>query len=473
MENIAIMLLFVDNFDEVMDTVEEIRRPVMVALIDRKINIMARDMDAVLRKFEKDKFLMVLAKDKLDALKDKDFEILTQIREIEMGNSMPVTLSLGIGIGGETLARTMAYAQAAIDLALGRGGDQALIKDGDKFIFFGGGSPETPSNERVTARIKLYALDELMEVAANIIVMGHHHMDEDCLGAAVGISKLAAQKGRECFIVVGTGVQSIKRICEAFIRDAEYENVFIGGEKALDLCGEDTLVIIVDANRPSMVESKELLNAAGKLVVIDHHRLSSDFISNAALTYQEPSASSTCELVCEMMKHVKEPVRLKQPEADLMLAGITVDTKNFTQKTGAKTFEAAAFLRRNGADGIRVKTYLQEMLCDVIAMARSVANVDIQNGRFAVSECHAAENPIQTAARAADELLSIAGAQASFVLAPLNSGTYISARSLGKINVQLIMEKLGGGGHQTMAAAKVETDLQTSRVKLINELNEL
>ena len=480
MNKIVVMLIFIDNFHEAMENIEEIRRPVMVALIDRRISVMARDLGAVHRKFEKDRYLIVMDVPQLERLKERNFDILTSVRDIEMGNTLPVTLSVGVGVGGENFAQTMEYAQAAMDLALGRGGDQALVKDGDDYLFYGSdgsGSAETPSNERVRARIKLYALNELMEVARNIIVMGHRHMDTDALGAAVGVRKLAVQKGKECRILMGETLYGIRAIYDALLKEEEYAGVFVNEDEALEDLGQDTLVVIVDTNRPGLVESTVLLEKAKKLVVLDHHRLSQDFIATAVLTYQEPFVSSTCELLCEMMQHVKEPMPFRPVEADLMLAGITVDTKNFTQKTGAKTFDAAAYLRRNGADGVRVKTYLQEPLGDVLAMAGAVAGARMIMDRFVISlcgSCCAADNPVQSSARAADELMNVAGAQASFVLTLLaGNKTFISARSLGKVNVQIIMERLGGGGHMTMAAATLDAGVDVAEEMLLGILKEM
>lgn len=475
--NIAVMLILIDNFDEVLDTVEEIRKPVLVALIDRKIGVLARDLGAILRKFEKDRFLLVMESKELERLKERRFDICSQVREMEMGNSLPVTLSVGVGAGGESFAQTMEHAQAALDLALGRGGDQALVKDADGYLFYGdkdgGAASERPSNERVKARIKLYALNELIDAARNVLVMGHKRMDMDSLGAAVGLFKLASHRGRECRILLNEVTFGINAVYEALIRDEAYVSAFVGEDEALAGMTADTLVVIVDTNRPAIVESHAVLGAAKNLVVIDHHRLAQDFITDAVLTYQEPFASSTCELLCEMMQHVKEPLRLKSVEADALLSGMTIDTKYFTQKTGAKTFEAAAYLRRAGADPIRIKTYLQENLVDIRASARAVADAWMVMDRFMISVCKGADTAVQASARAADELMNVAGIDASFVLTPLAPDkTHISARSLGKTNVQLLMERLGGGGHLTIAAATVDADLDMAVDMVTGVLNE-
>jgi c-di-AMP phosphodiesterase-like protein len=451
--NVAVMLIFVDNYDEVMETVEEIRRPVMSALIERKLGLMAKQFSAIIRRFEKDKFLTVLTTDKLEILKAGRFEILSAVREIEIGNKIPMTLSIGVGTGGLSLAHNMDSARAAMDLALGRGGGQALVKDGDKYLFYGGDTPEIPQNDAVKARVKLYALNELFAESKEVIIMGHKRMDMDALGAAVGVKKLAERKNRDCYIMMDDINPGISRVYEKLAVETGYESVIINEKKALEMMGESSLVVVVDANRPGLVQSQKILEKAAKLVILDHHRLAADFIAGATLIYQEPHASSACEMICGMMLH-SGTIRFSQVEADLMLAGVTVDTKNFTQKTGVKTFEAAAYLKRGGADGTRVRKYLQESFEDVSATAKAVAGAEIINGAaFAV--CQKAGNPVQASARASDELLSVSGVCASFTFCRLEdeNAVYVSARSLGKVNVQTVMEKLDGGGHQTVAAA--------------------
>ncbi|MDR1705093.1 MAG: DHH family phosphoesterase [Clostridiales bacterium] len=470
---VAVMLIFVDNYDEVIETVEEIRRPVLPALIERKLGLAAKQSSAILRRFEKDKYLMILTEDKLEALKAGRFAILSAIREIDIGNKIPITLSIGVGTGGLSLAHNMDNARAAIDLALGRGGGQALVKDGDKYLFYGGDTPEIPQNDAVKARVKLYALNELFAESSNVIIMGHKRMDMDCLGAAVGVKKLAERKNRECYILMDEINPGIGQIYDKLVKETGYEGIIINEEKALGLIGEGSLVVLVDANRPGQVQSQRILEKAARLVILDHHRLAADFIAGATLTYQEPHASSVCELICGMMTYSGN-IRFAQAEADLMLAGITVDTKNFTQKAGVKTFEAAAYLKRGGADSARVRKYLQESFEDVAATAKAVAGAVIINGAaFAV--CSKAGNPVQASARAADELLSAAGVCASFAFCRLEdeNAVYVSARSLGKVNVQTIMEKLGGGGHQTMAAATLAgTTVKAAKERVMGMLEQ-
>lgn len=478
----AIALVFVDNYEEVMETVEEIRRPLLTALIERRIGVLAHDLQGIARKFEKDKFLLVLDREQLETLKTRRFDILDSVREIDAGNKLPVTLSIGAGTG-DTPAAAMIQARAALDLALGRGGDQALIKDGDKYDFYGGDSPELAPAGNVKARVKFYALAELLAESDNVLIMGHKHMDMDCLGAAVGLRKLAAyiQHGRECRILINKDSLS-PNVSGLYNRlAAESPDGFIDEAEALARLDNETLLVIADASRPQLTESQAVLDktlalSGARLVVIDHHRLAADFIEGAVLTYQEPYASSTCELVCELMQHAKEQPELTAAEADAMLAGITVDTKRFTQKTGAKTFGAAAFLRRAGADTGRVQLLLRESLDDVISKAVTVAGAKILMGRTAVAVCNSGSDMVQISAQAADELMNVTDIDAAFVLChnnPTSSGVYICARSLGKVNVQLLMERFGGGGHQTMAAAQLAgVDIETAMEALLRVLTE-
>ena len=455
----AVSLIFIDNYDEVLHELEEVRRPLLIALIDRKINAMAQQADAIIRKFEKDKYLFIFTQDKLEYFKEKKFDILTQIREIDMGNKIPFTLSIGIGTGSETLAQAMEYARSAIDLALGRGGDQALIREGDKYIFFGGHAQEVSSNARVRARVKAYAFSELLLESDNVIVLGHKNIDLDCLGSAVGVHKIVTAMGRECHIVLGNVTSSIRFLHERLLAEKGCsENVFISAAQALEHIGPRSLIVIVDTHRPSIIEGNELLAhpSAKRVVLFDHHRKATESVDNPVLAYHEPYASSTSELITEMIQYIKADVRLRPVEADALLAGITVDTKNFSIKTGAKTFEAAAYLRRNGADSVRVKLLFQSDIASFKAKAETVSNAEIYLDNIAIAVSTSdVENPTLLAAQTSDELLNIHGIQASFVLCANDGVIYISARSLGSLNVQVIVEKLGGGGHQTVAGAQI------------------
>ena len=350
----------------------------------------------------------------------------------------------------------MQSATAALDLALGRGGDQVLIKDGEKYLFYGAKAGEMGRNGRIRARVKADALWELMGGASNIMVMGHRHADLDSLGSCMGICAIARALDKKCHILMNDIGIGIKRLYENMAENGHYETAFIKDAEAWKLMDEKTLVIVVDTHRSSMVESPSVLQAAKQIVVFDHHRKSTDFIDQAVLMYHEPYASSTAELVTEMIQHIGKKIKLKTIEADALLAGITVDTKNFAVKTGAITFEAAGFLRRNGADSIRVRLLFQNDIESYKAKATAVRDAELFLDCMAISECPSnVENSMLTAAQAADDLMNVTGIKASFVCSKVGDVVYVSARSFGEINVQRIMEKLGGGGHFTVSGAQL------------------
>lgn len=453
---ILVSLIFIDNYDEVLDTIEDVRHPLLLALVDRKLNKMAYDLGGIVKKFEKDKYIFLFSQDKLEYLKENKFPILDSVREIDMGNKLPITLSIGIGLNASNLYQSMEFARAAIDLALSRGGDQVLIKDQEKYYFFGGHSKEIGVNNRVRARVKAFALTELIEEASNVVIMGHKNCDLDCLGSAIGVFSIVNGMQKNCSIVLNKVTSAVSILYRRIIDDSRYIGVFVDGETALEEIDEKTLLIVVDTHKPSICEAPELLEKVNKIVVFDHHRKSAEFIDNAVLTYHEPYASSASELITEMLLYTNRSITLTNTEADALLAGITVDTKNFAFKTGTKTFEAAAYLRRNGADPVRVRTLFKSSIDIYKARAEIVANAEIYLENMAISVCNTEiDNPILLAAQAADELLNIDSIEASFVLCHNNNNIYICARSLEHINVQVIMEKLGGGGHQSVSAVQL------------------
>jgi len=472
---VVVSLIFIDNYTEVLDSVEDVRHPLLIAVIDRKINSMAYNLGGILRKFENDKYIFLFSYDKMTYLKENKFEILDQIREIDMGNTIPATLSIGIGLNGQTLSKCMEYARAAIDLALSRGGDQVVIKDNEKITFFGGKSKEIGVNTRVKARVKAYALTELIQEAENVIIMGHKHTDLDCLGAAVGVFKIVDSMNKKCNIILGDITTSVSKFYTRLIDENKYEEcVFINSQKAKQILVKNTLLIVVDTHKPSICECPELIKKASKIVVFDHHRKGAEFIDNAVLTYHEPYASSTCELITEMFLYIDKNIKLSKIEADGLLAGITVDTKNFAFKTGTKTFEAAAFLKRNGADTIRVKMLFQNTIENYTAKARVISRAKRFHQNMAISYFdEETENPLLITAQASDELLNIEGIEASFVLCKCGDEINVSARSLGNVNVQIIMEKLGGGGHQTVSGVQIKGKSLEEAVNMLkNSINE-
>lgn len=451
----AVGLVFLDNYEEVMDSLDESRWPILAALIDRKLNQLARDVDGVVKKLEKDRYLFLLTKGKLARLKEKKFEILNEIRELNVGEHIPVTIS--IGIGGGSLEEAMQNAKAAIDLALGRGGDQVLIKEGEKYFFYGGKTGEVGRNTRIRARVKADALWELMGEASCILVMGHKNADLDSMGSAMGLCAIARAMDKKCHIVMDEMGIGVRRLWEKMQAAGGYAGLTVKTADALRMMDDKTLVIVVDTHRKSIVESPQVLNAARRIVLFDHHRKSPDAIDHAVLVYHEAYASSTAELITEMIQHIGKKVKLTSIEADALLAGITVDTKNFCVKTGAITFEAAGFLRRNGADSIRVRLLFQNDMDAYKAKATAVRDAELFMGDIAISVCPASvENSTLTAAQAADDLMNVTGVRASFVCCNVEDTIYVSARSFGEVNVQRIMEKLGGGGHFTVSGCQMK-----------------
>ena len=452
-------LIYIDNYEEALQSVEEVRQSLLVALIDRKINKYFSAMDAIVRKLEKDKYFVAIKQKYVSQLQSNKFSILDEVKNVNIGNEMALTISIGLGICGHDYAKACEYASVAIDLALGRGGDQAAVKDGEKIYFYGGKSKQVEKNTRVKARVKAHALRELLATKDKVIVMGHTIGDIDSFGAAIGIYRAAKTISKRTYIVINEITASLKPIVEMFKESGEYEDdLFIKNEQAKELLDDNTAVIVVDTNRPSRVECQELLNRTKALVVLDHHRQSSDVIENASLSYIEPYASSACEMVAEILQYIHDGVRIKPREADAMYGGIMLDTNNFTNKTGVRTFEAAAFLKKNGADIIRVKKMFMDNLDEYKAKAETVSKTEVFDDKFAITYCNAGEleSPTVIAAQAANELLNIKGIKASFVLTEYEGKIFISARSMDEINVQLIMEKFGGGGHMNMAGAQLE-----------------
>lgn len=466
-EKTVVGLIYIDNYDEVMESVDDSVIPMLTAIVDRKLTAMIHEARGILKKTEKDRYFFCITVEELEKLQKTKFDILNEIREITIGEHIPVTLSVGIGIGEVSLEAAMKSAKSAIDLALGRGGDQALIKNGEKYIFYGGKSGEVSHNARIRARVKADALSELIAESERIFVMGHKIADSDCFGSSIGIYRISNALGKECRIILDYIPQSIIKTVSKFTDSNDYENLIIDSQQAWQEITDNTLVVILDTHINSRVESVDVLNKATKVVVFDHHRKSTDFIDKAVMVYHEPYASSTSELITEMIQYIGEKVKLKTVEADALLAGITVDTQNFSMKTGTITFEAAAFLKRCGADGIRVRKLLQEDLSVFRAKAMAAANAEVISDGMYLSVCPSDYgNTAVTAAQTADELLDVEGVKASFVLCDDKDTIFVSARSLGEVNVQIILEKIGGGGHQTISGAQFK-DATVDEVKEI------
>lgn len=458
-QKLVVGLIYVDNYEEVLQSVEDVRASLLAALIDRKINKFISGLDGIVRKLEKDKYFIIFKRQALDAVRSDKFSIIDDIKTVSIGNELQVTVSIGIGVGAETYSQLSDYSRAAMDLALGRGGDQAVVKDGENIYYYGGKTKQVEKNTRVKARIKAHALREIIESKESLLIMGHKISDIDSLGAAIGIHKAAKVLNKQAHIILNDITASLRPMVDRFIEHEEFgAEMFIKSEQAVEMIDVNTLVVVVDVNKPSRTECPEVLTMTKSIVVLDHHRQTSEVIENALLAYIEPFASSTCEMVAEILQYIQDGIRLKAVEADAMYGGIVIDTNNFVQKTGVRTFEAAAFLKRHGADVVRVKKLFRDNFSDYKWRADSVSKAEIFMDCFAITVCESegVQSPTVLCAQVANELLDINGIEASFVLTDYNDKIYISARSLDSINVQLIMERLGGGGHMNMAGAQIK-----------------
>ncbi len=458
-QKLVMGLIYMDNYDEAMETVEDVRRSLLTALIDRKINKYFSNLDAIVRKTEKDKYFVVMKRKSFETLEESKFDILEDVKTVNIGNEMAVTLSMGFGLDTDSFTQEAAYARSAIDLALGRGGDQAVIKSPERITYYGGKSQQVEKNTRVKARVKAHALKEIIESKDRIIVMGHSITDVDTFGAAIGIYRAAQECEKRCHIVINQVTSAIKPLMEGFVDNEDYPSDFIvTSNEAIQMMDSNTALVVVDTNRPSYTECPELLTLCKSIVVLDHHRQGTEKIENATLSYIEPYASSACEMVAEILQYISENIKIRNIESDCLYAGIVIDTNNFMAKTGVRTFEAAAFLRRNGADVTRVRKLFRDDIVDYKARATAVHNAQLYMKAYAISVLPAdeVESPTVVCAQAANELLNISSVKASFIFTEFQNKVYISARSIDEVNVHVIMERLGGGGHMNIAGAQFE-----------------
>lgn len=458
-EAVAMGMIYIDNFEENVESVENVKRSMLRALIDREISKYFAPFDAIVRRVEKDKYIFFLKHKHMDDLIKDNFSILESIRSVKMGNETDITLSIGIGVSEVDFNTLAEYSHTAIDVALARGGAQAVIKDAKEVAYFGSKGREVESTSRVKARVKAQAFRDIMASRDSVIIMGHKIADADCIGSATGVYCAAKRLGKKAHIVMNTVTSGMRPLIESFTESGEYpEDMFVDSTRALELINDRTLVVVVDTNRVSYVDCSDILSRTNQIVVIDHHRRSDDFIENPLLSYVEPYASSASEMITEMLQYFDEKMEINAIEADCIYAGILIDTNNFMTKTGVRTFEAAAYLRRNGADVSRVRKLLREDMSAYKARAEVVRHAEVYKGMFAVSICTPDENvesPTIVAAKAANELLNIVGIKASFVLTEWGDTIYVSSRSIDEINVQEIMERLGGGGHLNVAGAQI------------------
>lgn len=464
-ERIVISLLQVDNYEDVMNETKEDKRPFVIAEIDKKINIWASRMNALIKKYDKDKYLVLFEHKFLSNLEAKKFAILDDIRDIDLGNRIMPTLSIGIAMTGNGPSKMEENAFSALELALGRGGDQAVIRRSGDFDFYGGKTKAVEKRNKVKARIIAHAFRPIIDDSRRVFIMGHKFPDMDSYGSAVGIFRACLNRGKEAYIVIEDINESIKHVHEKIEADSNYK--FIKPEDAIDAFEPEDLLVIVDTHRPNFTESPELIQKATRKVLFDHHRRGKEFIEGALLTYLEPYASSTSELVTEVLQYMEKKMLLEKHEAEALLAGIVVDTKNFSVKTGVRTFESAALLRRFDADTTEVKKLFQDDLGTFVARSNIVSNAETLGHKIALSVTDEdIPNARLIAAQGADSLLNIRGVRCSFVVVKEAGIVFISSRSLGEVNVQLIMEKIGGGGHMTVAGAQF-------RDKTVSEVREI
>ena len=457
-ERMVAGLIYLDNYDEALESVEEVRRSLLTALIDRKINKYIGAVDGILKSIEKDKYFFAVKQKYMEQMQEERFSILEDVKTVNIGNEMAVTLSIGIGMNGDSYAQNYDSARVAIDMALGRGGDQAVVKDGSRIQYYGGKSQQQEKSTRVKARVKAHAMRELMETKDRILIMGHKLSDSDAFGSAIGIYRIATALNKKAHVIINEVTTSVQPMMNRFLDNPDYpEDLFLTGAQAAELVDASTMLVVVDVNRPSITDAPELLKLVKTIVVMDHHRQSSEVISNAVLSYVEPYASSACEMVAEVLQYIADGIKIKAAEADAMYAGIVIDTNNFTNQTGVRTFEAAAFLRRNGADVTRVRKLFRDDMQDYKARAAAISSAEIYREAFSIGVCPSEGLPSPTivCAQAANELLEIKGIKASVVMTEYHGLIYLSARSIDEVNVQVMMEKLGGGGHRTIAGAQL------------------
>ena len=458
-EKMVVGLLYLDNYDEVIGSSDDVRRSLLAALIDRKINKYMQSIDAIIKKLEKDKYIFMFKQKYLLELQNSKFSLLDEVRNVNIGNTLSVTISIGIGVHQSSYQKAYDYALASMDLALGRGGDQAVIKSGERVNYYGGKSIQIEKTTRVKARVKAHALKELIETRDRVIVMGHALQDVDSFGAAIGIYCVAKELNKKAHVVINEVTNSVRPFLSRFINSPDYDDdMFLQNPQALDMVDNNAVLVVVDVNKPKITECEELLSMTNTIVVLDHHRQTGESINNASLSYIEPYASSTCEMVAEILQYIGDGVRLKPAEADAMYAGIMIDTNNFLTKTGVRTFEAAAFLKRNGADVTKIRKAFRSDMDEYRLKAQAMSQTEIFLNNYAITYLpdNDEENPTIVGAQAANELLNIIGVKASFVLSEYNNKIYVSARSIDEVNVQLIMERFGGGGHLSSAGTQFE-----------------
>ena len=474
-EGLAVALVYVDNYDDVKQSTPEVNRPLVMAEIDKHISSYFAKHNGIVRKYENDKHLILIENSAFVKMESKKFDLLDQLREIDIGNTIPITLSMGIGVNGDNPYDSYEKARASVDIALGRGGDQAVVQSGSTFNFYGGKTKAVEKRNKVKSRVIGYALRQLIDQADEVFVMGHKNPDMDSFGAGIGILSAISDREKDGYLVLNGENPSIKNIYERLRSEQpELLDKIVTTEQALELVGNNSLMVVVDNHKPSFTEAPELLDEIEKVVLIDHHRRGAEFIKDPVLIYLEPYASSTCELVTEVLSYMDDKINLTKFEAEALLSGITVDTKNFSFQTGVRTFEAASILKRAGADTTVVRQLFRDDFNTFVYKAEVIQSSKIVSDIIALGRLEREmDNSLLIAAQAADELLSINGVEASFVMTYVNNKIHISGRSLGKISVQIILEKLGGGGHLTSAGTQLDNlNMEEAEALLIKTIDE-
>ena len=452
-----IMLIQVDGYDEVLKSTSEDKRSLITVELEKILSTLEISLQAAVKRTSKDKYIVITNQKGLSKLQENKFTILDTIRGIDYGNTLPVTISIGVGRNGDSIYENIQFAAGALDLALGRGGDQAIVKTKDKFEFYGGKSKAVEKTTKVKSRLIGHALKEIISQSQTIYIMGHKYPDLDAMGSAVGIYDICKSLRKETHIVLDYVNESIEEFVNRLNKQEYYQDLFISREDAIKNCTADTLVIVVDTHRPSYTECEELLGISKKVAVIDHHRKGVEFIKDTVLSFHEIYVSSTCEMVTEVVQYLEEDVKINKLTAEGLLAGINLDTKFFAFKTGVRTFEAASYLKKVGADTTEVKKLFRTNVEDFKTKAEIISNTKIINNSICISYSKTESDNINVViAQAADELLTVKNIEASFILGKKDETVFISARSLGKINVHVLMEKLGGGGHIDIAGAQLE-----------------
>ena len=473
-EKSCVGFIMIDNYDEMVELLPDDKKALILAEVEKKIFDWASRNNGAIVKSDRKTYAYFIEQKDLDKIKEQKFDILDEIKDIDTDETVTLTLSIAISNEGETNYEKYKSAQTAMDIVLGRGGDQAVVRENEKYIFFGGRTLEVEKRTKVKARTVARALEQIITEAENVMIMGHANSDIDSMGSSLGIYRLAKSIGKEAYIVNTVSGLSIDSFIEALKKEDEYKGIFINKAEALNKVTKETLLVVVDTNKNSYVEVPELIDETNKIVVIDHHRKSPDFIQNTILTFHEVYASSAAELVTEILQYVETEVNLTELEAEGLYAGIMMDTKNFTFKTGVRTFEAAAFLRKKGVDILKVKRWFQSNLKSYNQIADIVKSAELINESIGISIYEKEDkNANLICAKAADELLTISDITASFVLGKSGDKIFVSGRSIGDINVQIILEKLGGGGHITVAGAQLEgMTLEEAKQELIIRINE-